>query len=178
MTKNIMENEGPQMTSQYDDTRWSWIGKVICTYAHAHAHAPEYPHACTHIWVSNTYCFSTSTIIRERASVLRDTYIVCLAFICPEIALLFLSLSQQAVAKFLWRNALKLKCHWRLLQYLNVDRTVVTTVHIGNGTAWLLKYVLHIVACYVRDRKQNIRALDQESTSFPKIPEPPPNFKR
>jgi hypothetical protein len=35
-------------------------------------------HACTHRPISSTYCFSTATMIRERASVLRYTYIVCL----------------------------------------------------------------------------------------------------
>ena len=55
---------------------------ATCTYAHAHAHAPRYPHerthACTHRPVSNTYCFSTATVSRERALVLRHTCIVCL----------------------------------------------------------------------------------------------------
>jgi hypothetical protein len=35
-----------------DVTTWRirvacWIGKAICTYAHAHAHTPWYPHLCT-----------------------------------------------------------------------------------------------------------------------------------
>ena len=57
------------------------LARLQCTYAHAHAHAPGYPHertnahAYTHRPVSNTYHFSTATIIRERASVLRSTYI-------------------------------------------------------------------------------------------------------
>jgi hypothetical protein len=43
MSKNIVENEGPQ--------------------------------------ISNTYCFSTVTIIRERASVLRYMYIASLVYV-------------------------------------------------------------------------------------------------
>ena len=35
-------------------------------------------HARTHRSIYNTYCFSTATIIRERASVLRCTYIACI----------------------------------------------------------------------------------------------------
>jgi hypothetical protein len=42
--------------------------------ARTHASA----HACTHWPRSNTYCFSTATVIRERASVWRYTYIACL----------------------------------------------------------------------------------------------------
>jgi hypothetical protein len=56
-------------------TRCSWIGKATCTHAHAHAHAPECPHARTHRPISNIYCFFTATMILERTSVLRYTYI-------------------------------------------------------------------------------------------------------
>ena len=44
----------------------------------------DYTHACarahthTHTEMCNIYCFSTATTNRERASVLRHTYIVCL----------------------------------------------------------------------------------------------------
>jgi hypothetical protein len=46
-----------------------WISKSIRTYAHAHALAPGYPHACTnaqtctHRPICNTYCFSTATMV-------------------------------------------------------------------------------------------------------------------
>jgi hypothetical protein len=40
---------------------------------HARAHVPGYPRARTHRPISNTYCFSTATVIRERASVLSYT---------------------------------------------------------------------------------------------------------
>ena len=43
-----------------------------------HMHA----HACTHTSLSKTYCFSTATMIRERASRLRYTYIALLLKCC------------------------------------------------------------------------------------------------
>ena len=57
-----------------------WISKTTCTYANAHAHAPEYPNARTHRPICNTYCFSTATMIRERTWILCYTYIVCLVY--------------------------------------------------------------------------------------------------
>ena len=63
-----------------------WVSKATLTYSHAHAHAPGYPqartdaHSCTHRPVSNTYCFPTATVIRERTSVLRYTHIIPLVF--------------------------------------------------------------------------------------------------
>ena len=56
-----------------------WISKATCTYGHTHAPAHRYhTHACMYRPISNTYCFSTATMIRERASMLSYTYIVCL----------------------------------------------------------------------------------------------------
>jgi hypothetical protein len=57
-----------------DVTTWHirvacWISKVTCTYDHAHAHAPRYPHArthaheCTHRTMKSTYRFCTVTMI-------------------------------------------------------------------------------------------------------------------
>ena len=43
-----------------------------CSGTHMHAQA------CTHRPVSNAYCISTATMIRERASISRDTYIACI----------------------------------------------------------------------------------------------------
>ena len=60
-----------------------WKSKATCTYAHAHVYVSGYPHARihararTHRPICNTYWFSTGTMIRERASVLRCTYVVC-----------------------------------------------------------------------------------------------------
>jgi hypothetical protein len=54
-------------------------------YTHAQSHTTGHPHAHvgthTHRQIRNTYCFSTATIIRERGSVLRYTYIFCLVFL-------------------------------------------------------------------------------------------------
>ena len=51
-------------------------------HAGAHAHAPGNMHELAHArtQICNTYCFSTATMIRERASMLRYTYIVRLFF--------------------------------------------------------------------------------------------------
>ena len=53
-----------------------WINKATCTYAHAQTHAiwRARAHTHTHTQICNVYCFSTATIIRERASVLRYMY--------------------------------------------------------------------------------------------------------
>jgi hypothetical protein len=64
MLKNVVETEGRQMTSQYGSHALR-PGKARL---HAHTHTPR----------SNTYCFSTATTIRERASMLRYVYIACL----------------------------------------------------------------------------------------------------
>jgi hypothetical protein len=68
------------MTSQYG----AYALHAGLARLHAHAHTVGYPHARTHECartykrISNTYCFSKATIIRECASVLRYTYIACL----------------------------------------------------------------------------------------------------
>jgi hypothetical protein len=81
---NNVKKYGKDWAATNDVTIWRLsvtclINKVTCTYAHAHAKAPGYPqprtHACTHRPVSNACYFSTVTIIRERALMLRYTYI-------------------------------------------------------------------------------------------------------
>ena len=64
-----------------------WISKATCTHAHAHAHAPGQPYsrACPYRQICNTYCSSTAIMIRERALVLRCTYIACLVWIVCDI---------------------------------------------------------------------------------------------
>jgi hypothetical protein len=83
MSKNMVEP---------DVTIWRkrvacWISKATCTHAHAHAHTPGHPHkhpphlrthTCAHRKICHTYCFSSAAVDRERASVLRCTYIACL----------------------------------------------------------------------------------------------------
>ena len=54
-----------------------WISKGICTYTHAHAHAPGYPHARTHAHTDQyviLIVFPQQQWFRERASVSRYTY--------------------------------------------------------------------------------------------------------
>jgi hypothetical protein len=82
MSKGVVETR----RATNDVTIWRirvacWIGEGTCTYAHADAHVPGYPHARTHRPICNTYCFSTSTVIRERASMLPHTYVACLVFL-------------------------------------------------------------------------------------------------
>ena len=56
-----------------------WISKATCTYAHAHTHAPGYPHACTHAHacahrpVSNTYCCFKTKIFANAP----QYYVIC-----------------------------------------------------------------------------------------------------
>jgi hypothetical protein len=66
------------MTSQYGEYAFR---DGLEGYMHVRAYTRQLAwvatctHACTHKPISNDYCFSTETIIRERASVLRYTYI-------------------------------------------------------------------------------------------------------
>ena len=68
-----------------DVTKWRlrvewWISKTKRKHAHANAHSRGHKHARarTHTHTRNIYCFSTATVIREPASILRYTYIACL----------------------------------------------------------------------------------------------------
>jgi hypothetical protein len=81
MSKNMVETKGPQITSIWRMRVACWKTKATCMYAHAHPHSSGYPHALIHAHarphklISNSYCFSTATVICERTSVLRYTYI-------------------------------------------------------------------------------------------------------
>jgi hypothetical protein len=63
-----------------------WRIWVTCWISKAHAHAPGHTHnrarmhthTHTHRQICNTDCFSTATMIRECALILRYTYIVCI----------------------------------------------------------------------------------------------------
>jgi hypothetical protein len=61
-----------------------WISKVTCTHAHAHADAPEYPHASTHVHsckqTNRQYLlfFHSNNGSRTRLVVTLYTYIGCL----------------------------------------------------------------------------------------------------
>jgi hypothetical protein len=82
MSKSMVEPEGPQMTSQYDICI-----ALSCTRLRARAHARMLP--LTHPRIRNIYCFYTATVIRECASLLRYTYIICLVTFRPSITLRF-----------------------------------------------------------------------------------------
>jgi hypothetical protein len=70
MSKNMMETEGPQMTSQ--DGAYA----LHAGYTRLHART----RTGFHRQICNTYCFPTAAVIRERVSVLRYTYIVCIVW--------------------------------------------------------------------------------------------------
>jgi hypothetical protein len=62
------------MTLQYGALRVAcWSSTAASTYTLTHSNALGYPHAhthahaCMHKPVRNTYCFSTATVIHERA---------------------------------------------------------------------------------------------------------------
>jgi hypothetical protein len=84
MSKNMVQTEMPQMTSQYGV--YALHAGLAELYARMRVHTPSRldthihtrAHARTHKVISNTYCFSTATTIRERASVLCYTHIACL----------------------------------------------------------------------------------------------------
>ena len=82
MSKNWVETEEPQMTSQY--SAYALRAGLARLHGRTRMPTPTRPdthvdaRACTHRPVSNIYCFFMATVIRERASILRHTYIACL----------------------------------------------------------------------------------------------------
>ena len=80
MSKNVIETEEPQMTSQY--AAYALRAGLPRLHARMGMHTPTrlgtHIHARTHRPISNTHCFSTAAMIRERASILRYTHITCL----------------------------------------------------------------------------------------------------
>ena len=87
MSKNVVEIEGPQITSQYGAYALH-AGLAIlhalhvcaCTRPRARIPSCTHSHACTHRPISDTYRFTTATMIRERTSILRYTYISPLVY--------------------------------------------------------------------------------------------------
>jgi hypothetical protein len=85
---NVEECSGDRRAIN-DVTTWRirvscWISKAICTYEQAHAHAPGYPmhartrkHAHTDQYII-IIAFPQQQWFRERTSMLRYTYIVCI----------------------------------------------------------------------------------------------------
>ena len=91
MSKNVVDPPG----ATKDVTVWRirvacWISKATYTYARAHTR------------ICNVYCFSTATIICERVSVLRFTYIICLIFLNANVGG---KLSNKFVLKRQWNVA-------------------------------------------------------------------------
>jgi hypothetical protein len=95
------------------------IRKARCTYVHAHAHAPGHLHACmrTHRQISNTYCFSTATVICEGISMLRHTYIAPLVSI---LLLLYLTYKYSLQQITTWRWYLRSNAEFYTMYTVNM----------------------------------------------------------
>jgi hypothetical protein len=82
ISKNLVVPEATNDVTIWRKYVACWISKTTLKHAHARAHAPRHSHTHvrtrTHTDKYNTYCFSTATMIRESASLLRYTYIVVL----------------------------------------------------------------------------------------------------
>ena len=86
--KNVVETEGPFLTSQYGayalHTGLARLHALICmhTPTRSGTNMPARTHTRARAYrpISNTYCFSTATMIRERASVSRYTSNASLLF--------------------------------------------------------------------------------------------------
>jgi hypothetical protein len=95
-----------------------------CTLPHAPAHALM--HAQPHTQICNIYCFSTATMIRETASLLRYTYIVYLVIFLW--ALLY-------VPPFLYDESsiLSEACSLRSLLLWNISQHSVASCRISHN---------------------------------------------
>jgi hypothetical protein len=73
-------------------------------YMHTHARVRTlHARTHTHRQIHNTYCFSTATMIRERTSVLRYTYTVCLVLLYHK----FYSISENRRMSFFFLSVSK-----------------------------------------------------------------------
>ena len=78
MSKDIVEPEGPQMTSQYGG---ALLAGLVRLHAHQHTSAPVHPHPHPHTHTEKyviLISFPLQQWFRERASMLRYTYIAYL----------------------------------------------------------------------------------------------------
>jgi hypothetical protein len=80
MPKNMMATEGPQYGAYALHAGKARLHSRTIMYTRPCIHTRT--HARTNRPISNNYFFSTATMIRERPSVLRHTYIACL--VCSE----------------------------------------------------------------------------------------------
>ena len=82
MWKNIVEIEGPQMTSQYG--AYALHAELARLDARMRMHTPTRPdthmhaHARARRPICNTYCFPTATVVTRTRLKIRYTYIACL----------------------------------------------------------------------------------------------------
>jgi hypothetical protein len=99
MSRNMIETEVPQMTSQYGACALLAGLARLCarmsmhtstrpgTHMQARTHVRKHAHSCTQSPVRNTCYFSSATMISERAPVLRYTYIAPPLFLKLELQL-------------------------------------------------------------------------------------------
>ena len=80
--EKVVETEGTQMTSQ--SAAYALHPGLARLHSLTRMHTPTrtHAHSCTHRLISNTYCFSTATMIRESATMLPYTYIA--SRVCEE----------------------------------------------------------------------------------------------
>ena len=81
MSENMVEPDEPQITSKYEAyALHAGYARLHArsAYTRPRARAPTLKHAHAQAEICNSYCFSSATMIRERASMLRYTYLVCL----------------------------------------------------------------------------------------------------
>ena len=132
MSKNLLESERPLMTIRRRVA--CWISKA--THAWAHSLPCSHTHTHTHTEICNIYCFLTATMIRERVSVLRCTFIVCLVSSFGQIF-------ESSVV--FW----SLNCTWGYH-----DRLQRQWIFTSLGTLYPTVQVSYLVTCGVRKTKK------------------------
>jgi hypothetical protein len=103
--KRSVHPRGPQIMSQYG--AYALLLDLqgymqSCARTRPRARVPTCTHARAHRPISNTYCFSTATMIRERASMLRYAHIACLVVTAGCKNTIFVSF-QGTVSAVVWR---------------------------------------------------------------------------
>jgi hypothetical protein len=86
MSKNIVDTEGPQLTSRYGAFAMrdglTRLNARMRMHTHTrpgtHMNARTHAQACTHRRIDNTYCFPQQQWFRERAGMWRYTHVPCL----------------------------------------------------------------------------------------------------
>jgi hypothetical protein len=154
MSKKVVEPERLQTIWR---TRVAcWINKATRAQAHARASAPipthtqmhaltrppAHTHTHTHKATCNTYCFSTEQRLRERASLLRYTHIVCFVtygltffgFIQPSSGINSICHDGYSLDLNDYYNGLVIcmsDCKWKLKQY-SVQSVYFLTIKVDN----------------------------------------------